>query len=67
MGNADDQIADIRERVASIETKVTYLQRAMDVHAEEAHSAKGGGNIVIPVAAVITVLEIVKAVIERLA
>lgn len=64
MANIDDQVADIRERVASIETKVTYLQRIMDRNSE---TAKSGGNVVIPVAAVITVLEIVKAVIERFA
>lgn len=64
MGNTDDQIADIRERVASIETKLTYMQRTMDKHAE---AAKSGGNVVIPVALVVTVLEIVKAVIERIA
>lgn len=57
MSNVEDQIADIRERVARIETQVCGLQRTLD--------GKGGGNIVFPVAAVITILEIVKVVAER--
>lgn len=64
MSNIDDQVSDIRERVARIETRIGYLQRAMDKHAE---TMKSGGNVVIPVALVVTVLEIVKAVIERIA
>lgn len=59
VANTDEQIADIRERVASIETTVSYIQKHLD--------AKTGGNVVLPVALVITVLEIVKAVVERFA
>lgn len=59
--NTDEQIADIRERVASIEATLRHIQRCMDMQQH-----KGTGNIVIPVALVVTVLEIVKAVIERM-
>lgn len=59
MSNVVDQIADIRERVASIETKVCSIQRQLD-------KAPGGGSVVLPVAAVITILETVKVVAERL-
>lgn len=59
MSNVEDQIADIRERVASLETDVTWIRRKLE-------QAKQGGNVVIPVAAVVAGLEVVKAVIERM-
>lgn len=57
VANVDEQVADIRERVAGIEATLGYIQKHLD--------AKTGGNVVLPVALVITVLEIVKAVVER--
>lgn len=61
MSNIDDQVSDIRERVARIEMQVSCLQGTLD-----SQGRSGNGNVVLPVAAVITILEIVKAVIERL-
>jgi len=63
MANLDDQVADIRERVAGIEAKLGFLQRTME--SLSAQAPKSGGAIVLPVALVITVLEIVKVVAER--
>lgn len=61
--HTDEQLADIRERVAVIETEIVHIRRAVDDHnAQE----KKSGNVVIPVAAVVVVLEIVKVLIERL-
>lgn len=62
MSDVNEQIADIRERVAVIETEVTHIRQAV-----EAHNAleKKNGSIVIPVAAVVTTLEIVKVVLEK--
>lgn len=72
VGNVADQVADMRERVAVIETRVErmpvieskldLLQRSVD-----AHNAldKKSGSVVIPVAAVVTALEIVKEVLAR--
>lgn len=59
MGNIDDQVADIRERVAGLERDVSWIRRKLE--------EKTGGNIVLPVAAVIAILEIVKVAIERIA
>lgn len=55
--NVEEQIADIRERVAAIETKLCLLQTSL----ENQPGIKVGGQVVFPVAAVVTILEIVKA------
>lgn len=62
MSDVTEQIADIRERVAVIETEVTHIRQAVD-----AHNAidKKNGSIVIPVAAVVTALEVIKVVLEK--
>lgn len=62
MSNIEDQVADIRERVAGIEAQLGFMQRTLECQGKE----KGGGNVIIPVALVITVLEVVKAVVERM-
>ena len=51
------QIADIRERVAAIETRLAMMQTSL----ENQPGIKVGGQVVFPVAAVVTILEIVKA------
>lgn len=62
MDSVEMQVADIRERVAGIEAQLRCMQGTLDTYKKD-HS---GGSVVIPVAVVITVLEIVKVVIERL-
>lgn len=61
MMNVEEQIADIRERVAAIETQLSSLQRSLD----NMVGGKNGGNVVIPVAAVVSIAEIIRLVMER--
>lgn len=61
MMSVDDKIADIRERLAKMEATLEMVQKSVADMA-----CKGsGGNIVVPVTAVIVVLEIVKVFVER--
>lgn len=63
MLNVEEQIADIRERLAAMETTLSLVQQSMS----NMVGAKSGGHVVIPVATVVTVVEIVKVIIERMA
>ena len=59
MSNVEDQVADIRERVASIEAQLVCILNGLN------RQRKENGSVVIPVAAVITVLEVAKLVLEK--
>lgn len=58
MDDVDSEIATMKERLVRIETILESVQRTVD-------KSPPTGNIVIPVAAVVAVLEVVKAVLER--
>lgn len=65
MPDVNEQLADIRERIAVVETDISYIRKAVDEH-NAIDATKKNGSIVIPVAAVVTALELVKVIAERL-
>ena len=58
----DEQISEIRERLAVVETDVKHIRVAVENHNR---LEKKNGNVVIPVAVVISLVEVVKLVLER--
>lgn len=56
--DVQDEIVDIRERLARIETRIDAL---LDREAEPKHT----GSVVLPVAAVVAGLEVMRALVER--
>lgn len=59
MEDVDSEIGAMKERLVRIETILESVQRTVDKQPQSA------GNVVIPIAAVVAILEVVKAVLER--
>lgn len=58
-----DEIVDIRERLARIETNMAVLLKRFDAQPEPI----GKGQIVIPVTVVVAVIELIRLGVERFA
>lgn len=58
--DVQEEITDIRERLARIETTLASLNNCV-------RKETGGHNIVIPVAAVVAVAEVARILLERFA
>lgn len=59
MDEVDSEIAAIKERLVRIETILESINRTVDKQPQST------GNVVIPIAAVVAVMEVVKVVLER--
>lgn len=58
INEVEKEIVEIRERLVKIEVTLDNVQRSVE-------RDKGGGAVVVPVAAVVAVAEIIRLVLER--
>lgn len=66
--NVVEEIVEIRERLARMEGTIEHISKTLDQSNKQLKQIpkEGGGNIVIPVAVVLTVLEVGRVALEKL-